>query len=531
MGFNLKNVFKENEEELVINRSNKAIRTLIFMAVVVVAFIVIAVIAKFSGDKDELRRVKITQDVKVIRSAIENKANEYSTNPSNVTLIGTSLAENPVVLNINGIEEEYRYGYYWITPEELINLTNAINLPEEYYIVNYDTYDVINYSGITYNKMKYHSLEDMLVVEKGTTPVAKQIIRTVADLEKIRQNPNGYFRLSANLDLGEYKNGEGFKPIEQFGGTLDGRGYTISNLTISRPSSNNVGFFRELTSTANITNLKFENVSIRGGEYVGTLAGIGAGNISHVTVLSGNVIGQTNYTGGLVGSQDNGTISNCIVKLDSINGNSKVGGIIGILYSGTLTKSGAKTNLIGRESIGGAIGLVSVSSSTYIKEVAANTQITGTSNLGGIIGKIEILTNNRLELGDSYAKGAINGTNSNSGGLVGSMSSVGAANIEFKSLYTTLDILEKMTTSGGCIGYTDIASSSAISFSNCFWEKDLAPGETLRDIGARAVNTIALSFDSKTYDEMRIRNTFVNWNFDVWGIDERNSTPYLKWEI
>lgn len=531
MGISLKNIFNENEDELVVNRSKNAIRVLVMMAAMVVVVIIIALFFKFSGDKDAERRNKIIQDIKIVQSAVENKANEYRVNQASVNLVGTSLTDAPITLTVNGITEEYRYGYYWVTPEYLGELTNALSLPNEYYIVNYDTYDVINYTGVVYEKGRYHSIEDLLLIEKGTKPAQKQIIRTAADLEKIRANPNGYFRLSGNLDLSNYALGEGWKPIEQFGGTLDGRGYTISNLTISRPSAKNVGLFGELQSTAKITNITLDNVNIIGGEYVGALAGVGAGNISHVYVISGSVIGQTNYTGGLVGSQNNGTISNCVVTLNSINGNSSVGGLVGILYSGTLTKSGAKCTIIGREAVGGAIGLVSVSSATYIQEVAAETTLTASKDIGGVIGKIEILTNNKLDFENSYAKGTINGTNTNSGGLVGSISSIGDANIVFKALYTTVDILQKAMTSGGCIGYTDIAVTSAVSLSDCFWEKDLAPGEVLRDIGSRANSTFILSFDSKTYDEMRIRNTFVNWNFDIWGINERSSTPYLKWQI
>ena len=534
MGLGMKNIFTDNEEELVTNKSKKAIRTLIYMAVAVIFFIIIAVIIKFSGDKDAIRREKIIQDIKVVRTAVENKAKEYMLNPSSVTLIGSNLESNPLSLEVNGVTEEYRYGYYLVTPEALKELTSALNLPDENYIVNYDTYDVINWNGIVYEKMRYHSLEDLLLVEKGTKPAAKQIIRTAADLEKIRQNPNGYFKLSGNLDLSDYTLGEGWKPIEQFGGTLDGRGYTISNLKVHRPSSQNVGLFGELTSTANITNIKFSNVNVSGGQYVGVLAGIGAGNISHVQVLSGSVAGQTNYIGGLVGSQNNGTISNCIVTLNSITGNQAIGGVVGILYSGTLTKSGAKTTITCSESTGGIVGSVSaisIGSVAYIHEVCSNVQITGNTNLGGLIGKIEVVAGNKIDLKNSYSKGAINGSNRNSGGFVGFISSVGVANISFEALYTTLDILQKSSTSGGCIGYTDIAITSAISLGDCFWEKDLAPGEFLNSVGSQASNTFTLSFDDKSYSEMRIRNTFVNWDFDIWGINERVDTPYLNWEI
>lgn len=531
MGINLKNIFNENGDELVVNRSRNAIKTLIIMSVVVAVVIVVAVIVKYSGDKDAIRREKIIQDIKVLESAVENRSNEYRINPTSTELIGLSLQDSPYAITTNGITEEYRYGYYYVTPELLVSLTNALNLPNEYYIVNYDTYDVINCTGVVYEKVRYYSMEDILLIEKGIKPSAKQIIRTAADLEKIRSNPNGYFRLSGNIDMSQYEYGEGWNPIANFGGTLDGRGYTISNLTISRPSTKNVGLFGELLSTAKITNLTFENVSVGGGEYVGTLAGVGAGNISHVNIKGGTIIGQTNYTGGLVGSQNNGTISNCKVNVDRINGSSSVGGVVGILYSGTLTRCSAKSSISGNDAIGGVVGLVSVSSATYIQEVASSTTLNGSKDIGGIVGKVQILTSNKLDFANSYARGTINGTVTNAGGLVGTISSIDDANIAFKALYTTMDILVKGTTTGGSIGYTDIAVTSTVSLADCFWEKDLAPGEVLNDIGDRAKGTFVLSFDSKSYDDMRIRSTFANWNFDIWGIKEREDTPYLKWQI
>lgn len=529
MGINLKNVFTENEEELVVNRSKNAIKTLIFMAIGVSVVIVIAVIANNWVDKDAVRREKIIHDIKVVATAVENRSKDYKTNSAE--LVGMSLKDTPYTIEANGITEEYRYGYYYVTPELLSSLTNALNLPSEYYIVNYDTYDVINVGGVVYNKSKYYAIEDLLLIEKGVKPAQKQVIRSVADLEKIRANPNGYFRLSANLDMSTYSLGEGWKPIEQFGGTIDGRGYTISNLTISRPSTKNVGLFGELLSTAKITNITFENVSISGGEYVGTLAGVGAGSISHITIVGGNVIGQTNYTGGLVGSQNNGTISNCKVNIEKINGAEAVGGVVGILYSGTLTKSSAKCTISGNQALGGIVGKVSVSDATYIQEVAGNTTLNGMKDIGGIVGNIQILSNKKLDFANSYARGTINGTTTNSGGLVGSISTIDDADIIFKALYTTVDILSKGTTTGGAVGYTDIAITSAVSISSCFWEKDLAPGEFLNSVGDRAKDTFVLSFDSKSYDEMRIRSTFANWSFDVWGIKEREDTPYLNWQI
>ena len=536
MGIGQKNNLDNNNQNLISDRSKNAIKILIIMASVVTLFMIIAIVIRSvnTDDENEIRRKSIIHDIKVVRTAVENKANEYRANPSNVELIGTSLNDNPVVINVNGIEEEYRYGYYLVEPDVLLSLTNALNMTNEYYIVNYDTFDVVNYYGVSFNKMRYHSLDDLLSIENGIQPSAKQVIRTVEDLEKMRTNPNGFYKLSANLDLSNYKLGEGWKPIERFSGTLDGRGYTISNLSISRPSSNNIGFFGELTSTANITNINFENVNVRGGQFVGALAGTSAGNISNVVINKGNISGQTNYTGGLVGSHDIGSISNCIILLDSVNGDANVGGLVGMLYSGNIKRCGVKTRLIGNDSVGGLIGFVSVNFENTIadiQEVCSNSQITGSTDLGGLIGKVRILQETELNILNSYSKGIIDGNNKNSGGFVGSISSVGTAHVAFNSLYTTLEILEKSDTSGACIGYTDISVASDVSVNECFWEKDLNPGEVLNAVGTKANKTFSLSFTSKEHDEMRIRNTFANWNFDIWSISERNNTPFLKWEI
>lgn len=540
MGLGLKNIFNDNEEELVVNKSKKAIRTLIYMAVAVTLFLVVILILDSTGvlRKDKVRKENIIHDIKVVQEAVKLKANEHRVNPTLVELIGETLDDSGLTLEINGVVEEYRYGYYLLRPETLKELTTALILPNENYIVNYDTYDVINWDGIKYEGMRYHSIEDLLLVEQGKEPVKKQIIRTVADLEKMRQNPNGYFKLSGNLDLSEYQLGEGWKPIEQFNGTLDGRGYTISNLKIHRPSAINVGLFGSLTSTAKVTNVKFENVKVSGGQYVGALAGISAGNISHVQVLTGDVAAQTNYVGGLVGSQNGGNITNCIVTVKTVTGKQDVGGIVGTMTSGTLTKSGARTIITSEQSAGGVIGSVLlklVDTAAEIHEVCSNVQITCPQNVGGLIGEIGVVSDNKVVLKNSYSKGVINGPNRNSGGYVGYISSVGIASINFGALYTTVDILQKSNTSGGCIGYTDISITSAISLGSngeCFWEKELAPGEVLNSIGLQADSTFALSFDDKSYAEMRIANTFVNWDFkDIWGIKERENTPYLKWEI
>ncbi len=532
MGINMKGIFKDDQETLVLDRRSKAIRGLIKMLVVVIILIAIGFVVLNWQDKDKVRRDMIIQDMMILQDAVKNKAMEHNLDPENVTLIGSELSNNPQNITTNGVTEQYRYGYYLLQPDQLLKLAPAVNSRTEYYIVNYDTFDVINFKGVKYNKLEYHTYEDMMLIKAGKQPPVRQIIRSAKDLEKIRSNPNGYFKLSGNLDMSVYTTAEGWEPIDQFNGTLDGRGYTIKNLKIHRPSTDTIGLFKNVNSTARITNLKFENVDIQGAGYVGVLAGSCAGSVSYVKVLSGTVNGNTNYTGGLVGSLASGTISNCTVKLERISANSYAGGLVGMMYSGTLQQSKATTTILGTESLGGAVGWTSVVSPTTIRQVAADTRITGNKDMGGIIGKIDTSSSEKFILTDTYAKGTINGSHTNGGGLIGSVRCVSDGNISLTYLYADIDIVDtKGATTGGGIGYTDIAVTSAVKLKDCFWEKDIAPGETLDGIGSKAQGTFILSCDSKTPEQMKIRSTYTNWDFvEIWAMNERYGTPYLMWE-
>jgi hypothetical protein len=86
-------------------------------------------------------------------------------------------------------------------------------------------------------------------------------------------------------------------PIFFFDGTLDGRGHTISNLTIK--GDNYLGLFGEIMINGVITNLTIKDAYIVGHERVGALAGDSYGHITNCHV-TGNVTGVYSV-GGLVG--------------------------------------------------------------------------------------------------------------------------------------------------------------------------------------------------------------------------------------
>ena len=531
MGLDLKDIFKKDDEALIVDRKKQAIQGLIILSIIVAVLLVALVFLKNIGDVDETRRLAITKDIQNIQNYIKTVSNDAKSDPDFV-YPGTSLEDEPITKNINGVIEEYRYGYYLLNPEDYKNNPVALNVNGEQYIVNYDTYDVVNVAGVKYNKAMYYSVDDLVAIERGQVIPSRNtvIIKVASDMQKLHSYPNANFKLAGNIDMTEYSAGEGWKPVENFAGKLDGRGYTITNLTINRPTQSYVGLFKEITSTASVINLTFTNVNVTGENYTGVLAGTMTGNVQNIIINGGSVTGSDNV-GGLVGSHQVGTISKCQVILDTVAGQDKVGGAVGVFNSGTIQEVALNcTNMYALSSVGGFVGSAAATSASYLHECSAVTSISGRESIGGLIGKVEMLSNNKLDILNCYAKGTITDGEQNMGGLIGSLRTTAGTNLSLVDLYTAYSILNKGETSGGCVGYSNVSVSSPTSILDVFWEKNLALGEELDSVGTVASASTPLNFQDKTYDEMRYRSTFANWDFDVWGINERADTPYLKFE-
>ena len=142
-----------------------------------------------------------------------------------------------------------------------------------------------------------------------------------------------------------------------FTGSLDGMGYTISDLTIERSGESYVGLFGCLTESARVTNL----------------------------TLSGSISGQSSV-GGIAG-KNLGLIRNVANKA-AVKGNSSVGGITSANY-GTVefvSNSGSITATNGG-SVGGIASSNGDGNKTGIIKYAENTgAVIGWGNLGGIAG-------------------------------------------------------------------------------------------------------------------------------------------------
>ena len=280
------------------------------------------------------------------------------------------------------------------------------------------------------------------------------------------------FVLTANIDL----NGLPWTPIANsfsdallggsnyrvFAGNFDGKGYTISNVSIgseTTPLESDVfGLFG--ATEGKISNLNLDTVSIHG---VAKIASIGA------------VVG---FAGGLVGSSG-GSIENCHVTGLAMDMSAPsnvyaaaywVGGLVGALDGAQLINecsvSGSITEKAGKGSIGGLIGeLGKAAKITYSRsDVTVNVKADsrGGANVGGFIGKGNGKTDAETIIRNCYATGNVTG-GAYTGGFAG-----GLWGLNIKNCYASGNVSQAAAAMASFVG-TDASDTNYYgSITNCF---------------------------------------------------------------
>ena len=227
-------------------------------------------------------------------------------------------------------------------------------------------------------------------------------ITTGGQLLLIKNYYDKNFVLAANIDL-DNKN---WLPIPDFTGTLDGAGYTIRNLQVSR-TDDGQGLFAKISGNAVVKNLNIKGVYIKAGsnDNIGALAGVidygGSILIENINViLTENSLSLGNdAVGGVVGAYWNGgykaKFTNCHVESVStdytIKGNSAVGGICGYaknedLNIRSIENSTAKVSVYGGDYTGGILGQTDRYGYFQIASCGFNGKVSGGNHVGGIAG-------------------------------------------------------------------------------------------------------------------------------------------------
>ncbi|HUV65009.1 MAG TPA: GLUG motif-containing protein [Sedimentisphaerales bacterium] len=195
----------------------------------------------------------------------------------------------------------------------------------------------------------------------------------------IHHYPDAHYRLAEPIVLSGVRWSMAVMPL--LGGTFDGNGLTISDLTIRGHSR--LGLLGRIESGAQVTDLGVVDVNVIGsGMYVGALVGQNNGDVRRC-YSSGIVRGESSI-GGLVGDNWYGSISTSY-STGTVSGDSYVGGLVG-LSSGRVTDCYARGAANGEEAVGGLVG--SAGSGGIVVRCYSTAVVGGNDDVGGLVGDV-----------------------------------------------------------------------------------------------------------------------------------------------
>lgn len=253
----------------------------------------------------------------------------------------------------------------------------------------------------------------------------------------------GHYRLRGDIDASvtsspDWGDGNGFMPLGELGvpgqpftGTLDGAGFSITDLNIDRPAATAVALFSFVDGNAEIRDLTFVNPEVTGQAAPAVVASsMSSGTLSDVHISGGSVTGHTAAGGMVAASEDSATIKNVSVTgmnvtVDEIPGATNppllmAGGVVainsGAMEQVRVSEVTVRAEVMGRPQtgIGGAVGWNNGS----LDDVRAeNTSVWSSQGVaGGLVGG----NIGAGKVNDSHAyEGSVTGEGNFVGGLIG----------------------------------------------------------------------------------------------------------------
>lgn len=367
-------------------------------------------------------------------------------------------------------------------------------------------------------------------------------ISNAEELQNMKNDLDGDYVLVDDIDASGIEN---FEPIgggtgrKAFTGTFEGNGHTISNLTIDRPGTRDVGLFGRAEG-GTVKNVSLEDVDVTGGDYVGGLVGWNWGG--HVTnsyvtgevsggIVVGGLIGMSkvghesssrihssganvtvtgDVSGGLIGYMGGHRVTNSY-STGYVTGNASAGGLIGHNSGASVTNSYATGEVSGYENAGGLVG----TNTNTVLESYATGNVTGHENVGGLVGEV---AEDYSDVSQSYAVGKVKG-NVSVGGLVGRVSGG-----EIERSYATGEVTGNENVRG-LVGW----NSGKVSDS--YWDVNTT-GQN-ESVGGTGLTTEEMMGDAAR-ENMMDRSYFIDENVatpDWWRtVTNPDDYPRLAWQ-
>lgn len=256
-------------------------------------------------------------------------------------------------------------------------------------------------------------------------------------------------------------------------GSIDGQEHSIYNLTINS-EEDNVGFLActNQEDKIQVANLYFHNVSIVGGNNTGVIAGKGEG-IYNCHVVSGTVQGNEKV-GGILGSvigTNDSAPRNC-TNSASVSGSTMVGGIAGDENSGAHVHVYDCINYGNVSAIGDYVGgICGAKGNLYPERCENHGEVRGNDYVGGISGRdVSSVIDDCNNFGSVYGRnyvggisGSGHGRNCVNRGNVTGVTYVGGISGYLSGNFCTdshnYGIVKGIDSVGGCAGFakTDYA--------------------------------------------------------------------------
>ena len=267
----------------------------------------------------------------------------------------------------------------------------------------------------------------------------------------------------------------------QYKGTFDGDGHTITGLKVDIQSDNTIyaGLFGYIGEGGTIKNLSLADskITCSGNRvYAGGVCGWNTGTIENC-YNTGDVSGTGTssygfvYAGGVCGFNDFGTIQNCYntgdVSGTSTVGSGYAGGVCGRNY-GTIENcynTGEVSGIYGFVYAGGVCGF----NGGTIENCYNTGDVSGTSTVGsGYAGGVCGANGNSATIINCYNTGDVSGTSSNgtvyAGGVCG-RNYYGT----IQNCYNTGDVSGEATDSDGCAYVGGVCGFNDVTIQNCYF--------------------------------------------------------------
>ena len=329
-------------------------------------------------------------------------------------------------------------------------------------------------------------------------------IYTWQDLQGMKHNLAGGYQLMNDVTFPDKDSEglppEGFDPVGEFNasftGSFAGNDHTIVNLSIERPTRNNVGIWGFVDNgNGVIKDFVLDHAGVRGNDNVGSVVGVlSSGMVSNVGVVSkqNKIVSGTIRVGGFVGL-NRGTVAGYVTG--SVNGNDDLGGLVG--NNSGIVNGYATGNISGNNRVGGLVGWNQGGTAIGY----ATGEVSGSSQVGGLVGWHQAGTVN------GYATGRVSGTGANIGGLLGRS---GAGTL---AGYWDIGSSMQNASAGGntVVGISSITNVVYTS-TNTYWDNRGTTADATDDIAVfnnmAFTNSFALPGDSATWPTLNAETSF-----------------------